>query len=494
MEENLAPAHAGTHSYQMLTKTETTKAFLSLIFMAFILNYVESMVIPSIPVLQIQFGSTTATSAWLLSAFLITGTVAAPLFGKLGDNYGKKKMLLASFMFYTAGVGLAGFSPTMNFLIFSRALQGLGFGGIPLAFAIIIDMFPREKVSSAQGIMSGMFATGGVTGLVAGSYIIAYLGWQWAFHTALAASILLMIAIMLLVKKDDVRIREKIDFTGAVSLTAGLTLILLYVTRATSSGWFGFQNIALLAAGAVMVVFFLIWERITAEPLVQLQLLSQRNILMSNLIGIFAGVLMQLMFLSLVYFADDPAPFGDGFSNITTGLVLAPGAITMAAFGPFIGRVIARIGPKPILILGSGLLSTGLGIFLFQRTDLPWLVVAGIATWTGVVSIFVPMVNMIAVSLPPERRAIGMGMNMMLRSMGGAVGPALAASIMTLYSSPIAAAAAIQPAASLPSFPTPTAFNLLMEIGFLLVAIMVLLSLATRNYSFRKNADTTHSS
>lgn len=464
------------------------KGFGSLVLMAFLLNYVESMVIPSIPVLQVAFDSNTSISAWLVSAFLISGTVAAPLFGKLGDRYGKKRMLLTTFIIYSVGVGIAGFSPSMGILLAARALQGIGFGGIPLGFALIIDMFPREKVSSAQGIMSGMFATGGVAGLVAGSYIIAIAGWQWAFHSALIISAGLLGGLFVFVKDNGNRVKEKIDFNGAFSLSLGLTLILLYITEGATKGWLAPVNIVLLLFGTGMIALFLWHERRAMEPLLHLKLLLDRNIMVANLIGVFAGAVMQVMFLAMVYFADDPRPFGDGFSSISTGLVLAPGALAMAGYGLFIGRLIKRIGPKPILAIGGGLLGLGMAIFLFLRGDLVWLIVAGIVSWMGMVSMFVPSVNMIALGLPPERRSIGMGMNMMLRNMGGAIGPAIAASLMTVYSGPIITSGIGGRTGTATSFPLPAAFNLLMVVGFILIGAVVLLNLGTRNYTFRNAA------
>lgn len=467
---------AGHHNVNRL-------GFLSLVLMGFLLNYVESMVIPSIPDLQTVFKSSTSISSWLVSAFLISATVAAPLFGKLGDRFGKKRMLMIAFLVYSIGVGSAGFAPSMGLLIVSRAFQGVGFGGIVLAFAILVDMFPRERLSGAQGIMSGMFATGGVAGLVAGSYIISVSGWQWAFHSAFILSLALMAALILFVKDNGTTVRERIDFTGAFSLTLGLTLILLYVTEGSSNGWLTATNIVMLTFGLAMIGAFLWHESRSSDPLLHLELLSDRNIRVANLIGIFAMAMMQVMFLAIVYFSDDPRPFGEGFDSIRTGLILAPGAIVMAGYGPFIGRIINRTGPKPILALGGALLGSGMAVFLLFRTDLMGLIATGILSWMGMISMFVPSMNMIALGLPPERRSIGMGMNMMLRNMGGAIGPAVAASLMTVYSKPVYPAGA---PGTLVSLPEPMAFNMLMVVGFILAAIVMLLNIGTRNYKFGK--------
>lgn len=461
--------------------------FIPLVLMGFLLNYVESMVIPSIPSLQVDFHTTTALSSWIIAAFLITGSVSAPLFGKLGDNHGKKKMLLVSLSVYTIGVGLAGFSTSMVELIIARALQGVGFGGIPLAFAIIIDIFPTERVGMAQGVMSAFFATGGVAGLVAGSYIKAYLGWQWTFHSALIVSIVILAAIVIIKHRDVVFKHEKIDYPGAALLTIGLTLILLFITRGSTIGWTTTLSISLITAGLILAALFIVRQKRASKPLINLRLMSKRNVMIANVEGTIAMLMLQLMFLSVVYYTGDPKPFGAGDTTIMTGLILAPGAVAMAIVGPLMGRMIKRIGPKPIVMIGAALLIMGLVTFLTERNTLVGLIISGAGIWTGIVSVFVPTVNMVAMDMPPDKRAIGMGTNMMIRNMGGSVGPTLSSSIMTIYSASIAAPALAGGAkVSGVSFPTGTAFDYLMYIGLALAAAMILVNLLTRNYTLQK--------
>src|SRR5208337_4748530 len=145
-----------------------TKVLLTVTAIAMLVNYVETMVIPGIPTIQADLAASTDLASWITSAFLIVGAAVAPLFGKLGDIYGKKKIFLTVLLFYIAGVGLAGFSPNIDMLIASRAIQGVGFAIIPLGLAIITDIFPRERVATAQGIISGTFAIGAAAGLIIG--------------------------------------------------------------------------------------------------------------------------------------------------------------------------------------------------------------------------------------------------------------------------------------------------------------------------------------
>ena len=129
------PASNGTTSHQL-------RALMAMVGVALLLNYVETMIIPGVPVIQKDFSTTESLVSWITSAFLIVGSAVSTLFGKQGDSYGKKRMFLAALVFYTAGVGVAGFSNSIYFLIIARAVQGIGFAIVPLAMAIIAETFP----------------------------------------------------------------------------------------------------------------------------------------------------------------------------------------------------------------------------------------------------------------------------------------------------------------------------------------------------------------
>ncbi|HEV2390103.1 MAG TPA: MFS transporter, partial [Nitrososphaerales archaeon] len=189
------------------------RALLAMVGVALLLNYVETMVIPGAPTIQKDFGTTASTVSWITSAFLIVGSAVSPLMGKLGDSYGKKRMFLVALVFYTAGVGLAGFSPSIYFLIAARAVQGIGFAIVPLALAIIAETFPRERMAAAQGIVSATFAIGAAAGLVVGAYIVEDFGWQWAFHSAFVASIALFVLVSRVLPAGNPGTGRKVNYT-----------------------------------------------------------------------------------------------------------------------------------------------------------------------------------------------------------------------------------------------------------------------------------------
>jgi MFS family permease len=459
-----------------------TKVLLTVTSVAFLVNYVETMVIPGIPTIQNHFSSTATIASWITSAFLIVGAAVSPILGKLGDIYGKKKIFLTVLLFYIAGVGLAGFSNSIYMLIASRAIQGVGFAIVPLGLAIITDIFPKEKVATAQGIISGTFAIGASAGLIIGAYIVQDLSWEWAFHTAFILSIVLFFLVLVLLKKDVPGVKSKVDFTGATILMAGIVLVLLYLTEAPNLGWLSLENIAFLIPGLILTVSFFVFERSRTSPLIQMGLLKIRNVLVANLVGIFSSLAMFLLFFAVIYYAEYPKPYGLGLSVIDTGLTLAPATLVMLIVGPIMGRSVTKVGPKPILALGASISIAGLLLFTFYRATTIELTVDVAVCLIGVVSLIIPIVNMVSVSVPKDSTAVGLGMNTMLRNLGGAIGPVLATTIISTYYTTLK----LPKPPYILKFGDATAFNTIFAIAIVLMGVIIALSLIIKNYTFAK--------
>jgi len=459
---------------------------------ALLLQYVETMIIPGVPTIQKDFATTSSVVSWITSGFLIVGSAVSPLFGKLGDSYGKKRMFLIALVFYTAGVGLAGFSPSIDFLIFARAVQGIGFAVVPLALAIIADVFPRERIATAQGIISATFAIGATAGLIIGAYIVQDLGWQWAFHSAFIVSVVFFVIAAKVLPSGAVGSRARVDFSTVVMLMAGVSLILLYLTEGPYEGWYSAYELATLAAGVVLTVGFFVAESRRANPLIQLSLLRVRNVLVANGVGIISGISMFLLFFAVVYYTELPAPFGLGLDVITAGLTLAPATVTMLVVGPGVGRLVTRSGPKPTMVVGSLIAIAGLLLFIFNRATSTDVVIDCAFSLVGAVSIIIPLVNMITLSLPREAVATGLGLNTMLRNIGGAVGPVIATTIMNTYTTTVALK--VGPVSVPATFPSSTAFDVIFYTAIAALVLGIAFTLTSKNYTFRNKAQTPVSS
>jgi MFS family permease len=466
-------------------RRHATRVLLTLTCVALLSTYVETMVIPGVPIIQKGFATTAGVASWITSALLIVGSAVSPLFGKLGDTYGKKRIYLVAMAFYIAGVGAAGFSPTIYFLILARAVQGVGFAMMPLALAIIADVFPKERVATAQGIISGTFAIGASAGLIVGSYIVQDLGWQWAFHTAFVLSTVLFAAVTRVVRRDKPGEKAKVDYAGAAILMGGITLMLVYLTEGPSLGWLSYEEMVPLIPGVILTVFFFVYESRRTSPLIHLGLLRILNVFISNMVGLASGIAMFLLFFALTYYAELPHPFGLGLDIITTGLIGAPATLVMLVMGPLAGRMTTRRGPKPVLIFGALVSVLGVTLFTVNRGTATGLTLDAAVSFVGMVSIIVPIVNMVSISLPRENVAIGLGMNTMLRNVGGAIGPVLATTIMTTYTTPLIEQVGGH-SINVGQLPSSYAFNLIFTIAMILMVAIGLMSSFVKNYTFRR--------
>jgi EmrB/QacA subfamily drug resistance transporter len=463
-----------------------TKVLLTVTAVALMVNYVETMVIPGVPTIQKDFGTTASIASWITSAFLIVGSATSPLFGKMGDIYGKRKMFLVVLTFYTAGVGFAGFASSIYELLLARAIQGIGFAIVPLAIALITDEIPREKVATAQGIISGTFAIGATAGLVLGSYIVEDLGWRYAFYSAFILSLVLFALVSRVIRKDLPGQRTKMDYGGTALLMAGITLVLLYLTEGPTLGWSSLENLAFLLPGLGAVALFFVYESRHSNPMIQLSLLRIRNVLMANVIGIISGLAMFLIFFAVIYYAQLPKPYGLGMDIISTGLAAAPATVMMLIIGPLAGRMVTRKGPKPVLLIGSLAMIVGLSLFIVNRSTTLDLTLDIAIAMSGLVCTIIPIINMVALSLPKENIAVGLGINTMLRNLGGSIGPVVATTFMSSYVVSIVVNVGGHEVV-VGQVPSSTAFDLIFITGIAIMAVAIVLSLLIKNYSFAAN-------
>jgi MFS family permease len=474
---------------------------LILAAMALMVTYVETMVLPAFSNFETFFHvSQASTIAWILSAYLLVGVVVTPIFGKLGDIYGKKRILLVAMGVYAVAVSVAGFTPQIGAaiglsrpdqiygLIAVRAIQGVGLAMFPLGFAMLPEVFPPARVGQAQGILSGMFAAGAAAGLVGGGWIAQNFGWQLTYHTVIPIAIAVFILAAMFIRESKIRQARAIDFPGIVSLGAGLAFLMFGITEGTYWGWtnldavtfagvpWGVMDLFLIAGG--FFAFFLVWEPWAPSPVVSFRALRERNIWVSNVNGVLVGMTMFLLFTVLIILGEYPSP-GFHLTELNAGLLLVPAVIGMMVGGPLLGRAISRFGPKPVMILGFLLIVLGsFGLIAFNRTT--WdIIVLAIPMMVGNVAVLIAMTNVIVLSVDPRTMGIQTGMNQTFRTLGSALGPVLVTSILASYAF----------TEVFPGFQFQNYHVLGYQVVFALVAAVGLagagLSFALRNYRFR---------
>src|SRR3990170_3955156 len=272
------------------------------------------MIVPALPALQRELHTTTAWVTWLLTGFLLTASVATPLFGRLGDQYGKGRMLVISLAVFFAGSVGAIFAWDLASLIGFRMIQGCGGAVFPLSFAIIKDEFPPEKVGTAVGVVSSVFGVGGGLGLSLSGVIVDDLSWRYLFVIGAAPVGIAALLVHRFVPESPIKTPARLDIPGAALLSAALVCLLLGLTEGERWGWTSASIAGLFAAAAVL---FLVWgvvERRVAEPMVDLEMLMGRTVLITNvvtLVGVFGIFGAWVLIPSFVQAAGD-AGYGFG--------------------------------------------------------------------------------------------------------------------------------------------------------------------------------------
>jgi MFS family permease len=326
------------------------------------------------------------------TTYLLTGAVMTPIAGKLSDMYGKKRVLLVIMIVYAAGVPIAGFSTNISTMLIARGIQGVGISLFPIAFSIIRDQFPREKMAIGQGIITSMFASGAVIGLSIGGFIIQHYGWQFTFFTIIPIVIALFFVVWRFIhvdpilqpeheqleaesehtlkkvssksdkktsntgllkrikngirSNDDNKARRSIalDIKGAITLAIAITSFMLFLTYLQTGGgnnnkisginYSTLQLAIFLAAGIISLVAFIVIERRSTSPLVDFKLLLSRGILPANIVILIVGLSLFLVFQTIPILVRNPPPFGFGGDVISTTRVQLPFALILLVFGP----------------------------------------------------------------------------------------------------------------------------------------------------------------
>ncbi len=480
--------------------------------MALMVTYVETMVLPAFgqfyTFFQLSGPSAYPTIAWILAAYLLVGTVVVPIFGKLGDLYGKKRMLVIAMSVYAVAVTLAGFTPNLGaalgvsrpnqiyLLIAVRAVQGIGMGMFPLSFAMIPEAFPASRVATGQGIISAMFAAGAALGLAGGGWIAQSYGWQVTYHTVVPLALVLVVAAGFLLRESPVHGTPVLDLPGVSSLGVGLAMLLIGTTEGSTWGW---GNFAAVHFGAlpwgtpeffllsiVGFAFFAWWEPRAANPVIRFESLRPRNIFVSNINGVLVGSLMFFSFTSVVILSEATVGPGLGVSEFTFGLLALPAALAMLACGPFLGRAVAHFGPRPVTQLGFALMIVG-GLWLlhFNRTPAE-LAVGMVPLMVGNVGALIAMSNMIVLSVDRRELGVQTGMNQTFRNLGTAIAPVVTTAVLSSFLATFLVTVKVHGVPETIPVRTYdlTGFEAVFGIVCALSAIGLVLSFALRNYRF----------
>jgi EmrB/QacA subfamily drug resistance transporter len=395
----------------------------------------QTMIVPALPEIQRTFGGDPADATWLLTAFLLTAAVATPLFGRLGDMYGKEHWLLISLGIFGLGSVVSALAGSLGVMIAGRAIQGAGGAIFPLAIGIIRDEFPREKVATGIGTISAMFGIGGGVGLVVAGLLVDGAGVEWIFWLSALAAALACWATWKFVPESPVRVQARIDWLGGVLLSAALATLLLGVSEGNTWGWGSAGVLGLFVASAVLCAVWMRWEWRVGDPLVDLHLMRRRPVWTTNLTAFAIGFAMFGSFVLIPQLVQTPARAGYGFGASVTasGLFLLPSALVMLFAGPVSGRLGTRFGSKLPLAIGAVFASAGYFWLAWLHDARIDIYLGSVLLGIGIGLAFAAMANLTVEAVPPNMTGIASAINAIMRQIGGAIGAQVSASIVSAH-------------------------------------------------------------
>ncbi|MFC4604962.1 MFS transporter [Rhodococcus kronopolitis] len=398
-----------------------------------VVSLMQTLVVPLLRELPALLHTSASTASWVVTATLLAAAVATPMAGRLGDMYGKRRMILVSLAFLVVGSVVCALTSEPTLMILGRALQGAATGAIPLGISILRDELPPAKVPGAIAVMSSTMGVGGAIGLPLAALTAQNLDWHWLFWAAATLGTAAIVAIARVVPESPVRTPGRFDMVGALGLAAGLVALLLAITQGHGWGWTSPATLGLLVGGVVILLAWGAFELRTAEPLVDLRVTGSRPVLLTNLASVLTGFAMYATALTVPQLLMSPTwtGYGIGQSMVVAGLSMAPGGIVMMLLSPVSAWITGRFGGRVTLITGTTVIAIGYLTGALLMGSVWQIVLAATIIGAGTGIAYAAMPALIMGSVPISETGAANGLNALMRTVGTSTSAAVMTVVLT---------------------------------------------------------------
>lgn len=421
--------------------------------------FMQTLVTPIIPELPILLNSTAADTSWVLTSTLLAAAISTPISGRLGDMYGKRRIVLVLLLVMSAGSIVAALSNTVIPMIVGRSLQGIGLGVIALGISILRDVIHPKNLGGAVALVSATLGIGGAVGLPVAALIADASddSWHYLFWLATVLSLVAFALVLWIVPVSTLRTAGRFDFVGAAGLAIGLIGILLAVSKGTTWGWGSPLTLTLLIGGVVVLVAWGFFELRTPHALIDLRVAARRPVLLTNLASISIGFAFFITSASLPVILESPASTGVAFGLplLVASLCLMPLGLVMFFTSPVAARLSNARGPRTSLVLGGSIVAVTFGLAIFLTGEVWNIILISTLVGLGVGFAYAAMPTLIMRAVPPSETAAANGLNSVMRTLGSTVSATIVGVILSTH---VVVADGI-------SIPTTEAFQLTFAIG-----------------------------
>ena len=396
-------------------------------------SLLQSLVIPVLGTIQAGLHTSQNSVTWVLTAYLLSASIFTPIMGRLGDMFGKERMLVVALVALAGGCMMAALASSLTMMLVARVIQGVGGGVLPLAFGLIRDEFPREKVAGAVGVIAALAAAGAGLGIVLAGPIVNTLDYHWLFWIPMVILVIAAVAAHVVVPESRERTEGRINWRATVLLSGWLVALLLAVSEAPVWGWGSARVLGLCVAAIVLAISWVAVENRAAHPLIDMNMMRIPAVWTTNLVALLLGVGMYAAFAFLPQYLETPASAGYGFGASIThaGLILLPSSVAMFVFGGLSGRLSGRFGARAVLIAGTAISVAPFVLLTVARAHQWEILIAMVLQGVGFGLAYAAMSSLVVQAVPAQQTGVASGMNANIRTIGGSLGAAVMSSIVT---------------------------------------------------------------
>lgn len=385
--------------------------------------FMQTLVTPIVPQLPELLDTTAASATWVLSVTLLAAAVSTPVSGRLGDMYGKRRILLVLIGVIVVGSVVSALAQTLVPMIVGRALQGIGLGVISLGISILRDIVHPKNLGGAIALVSATLGVGGSVGLPISAIIAQNLDFHSLFWLAALLSALMFVLVLLVVPVSTLRTAGRFDLVGALGFAVGLVGILLAVSKGSEWGWTSPLTIGLLAGGFGVLVLWGVYELRVGDPLVDLRIAARRPVLLTNLASISIGFGFFITAAALPVLLEAPVGTGVGLGQplLVASLCLMPSGLVMFFLSGTAARLSARRGPRTSLVLGAGVIAASYLLATLLDREVWHVVLVATLVGFGVGFAYAAMPTLIMRAVPASETAAANGLNSVMRTLGSSI-------------------------------------------------------------------------